>query len=74
MTLNAASTIFYTVPLKLLSEEFPTCFWSMRTITRATSSDVVHLALASCVFLLFGRVVTLGEAERGEGWLWVILG
>ena len=64
MTLTTASTLLHTVPLNPLSDKFPMCFWSLRTVTRAASSVMVHLALARHVFLLFGGVVTLGEAER----------
>jgi len=42
--------------LKLLSEEFPMHFRSLRTVTSAASSVVVHFTLA-CQFLLFGGVV-----------------
>ena len=74
MALTVTSTILHMVPLNLLSDEFLRCFWSLRTVTKVASSVAVHRALACCFLLLIGGVVTLGEAQRGEGWLWEFLG
>jgi len=73
MALTATSTILHMVPLNPLLDEFPTCFWSLRTVTNVASSVAVHQALACCL-LLIGGVVVLGEAQRGEGQLWEFLG
>ena len=73
MALTAASTILHMVPLNPLSDEFLRHFWSLRTVTKVTSSVTVLQALACCFLLLIGGVVALGEAQRGEGWLWEFL-